>query len=191
MPETHKIIYKEKTGEDWPHKGWWGRPESLDMNIFDFKAIPEVKSAYTIERQRPNTMVISLTGRRPKLSNEVEAILNANGYVFDKYLYNYGKDTLSNKIEQIDFFRYLAVYYYGGVYLDLDILLEFSLDELYDSHKFPIVNLPNYQAYLQTLRSEHQDPTHGGKSNKKRKLVQYKKRKLSKKQTKKSQKRRR
>ena len=47
MPDTHKIIYKEKTGEDWPHKGWWGRPESLDTNIFDFKAIPEVKSAYT------------------------------------------------------------------------------------------------------------------------------------------------
>ena len=48
--------------------------------------------------------------------------------------------SLSNKIEQIDFFRYLAIYYYGGVYLDLDILLEYSLDELYDSHicKFPI-----------------------------------------------------
>lgn len=53
------------------------------------------------------------------------------------------KDTffsLSTKIEQIDFFRYLAIYHYGGVYLDLDILLEFSLDELYDSHicRFPI-----------------------------------------------------
>ena len=102
MPDTHKIIYKEKTGQDWPYKGWWGRPESLDMDVFDFKAIPEVKSAYTIERQRPNTMVISLTGRRPKLSKEVEAILNANGYVFDKYLYSYGKDTLSNKIEQLN-----------------------------------------------------------------------------------------
>ena len=102
MPDTHKIIYKEKTGQDWPYKGWWGRPESLDMDVFDFKAIPEVKSAYTIERQRPNTMVISLTGRRPKLSKEVEAILNANGYVFDKYLYNYGNDTLSNKIEQLN-----------------------------------------------------------------------------------------
>lgn len=102
MPDTHKIIYKEKTGQEWPHRGWWGRPESLDMDVFDFKAIPEVKSAYAIERQRPNTMVISLTGRRPKLSNEVEAILNANGYSFDKYLYNYGKDTLSNKIEQLN-----------------------------------------------------------------------------------------
>lgn len=102
MPDTHKIIYKEKTGQDWPHKGWWGRAESLDMDVFDFRAIPEVKSAYTIERQRPNTMVISLTGRRPKLSNEVEAILNHNGYTFDKYLYNYGGDTLSNKIEQLN-----------------------------------------------------------------------------------------
>ena len=28
-----------------------------------------------------------------------------------------------NKIQQLDFFRYLAVYYYGGVYLDLDIMI--------------------------------------------------------------------
>lgn len=46
-----------------------------------------------------------------------------------------------NKIQQIDFFRYLAVYYYGGVYLDLDIMVDCSLDELYDNPdicKFPI-----------------------------------------------------
>lgn len=28
---------------------------------------------------------------------------------------------LGGKIQQIDFFRYLAIYYYGGMYLDLDI----------------------------------------------------------------------
>lgn len=37
---------------------------------------------------------------------------------------------LSGKIQQIDFFRYLAIYYYGGVYLDLDIDLVRSLDDL-------------------------------------------------------------
>jgi len=36
---------------------------------------------------------------------------------------------LSGKIQQIDFFRYLAIYYYGGVYLDLDIDLVRSLDD--------------------------------------------------------------
>ena len=54
------------------------------------------------------------------------------------------KDTYENlphKIQKIDFFRYLAVYYYGGIYLDLDILLEQSLDNLMKEPevcKFPI-----------------------------------------------------
>jgi hypothetical protein len=100
-PEVGKPIYKEKTGEEWPHKGWWSKPESLDMSIFDFKPLPEVKSAFNKEAVSNNTLMVSLTGRMKKLSDKVEAVLHANGYKFDKYLYNYGSDTLSNKIEQI------------------------------------------------------------------------------------------
>ena len=50
-------------------------------------------------------------------------------------------DKLPHKIQRIDFFRYLAVYYYGGIYLDLDILLEQPLDDLIKEPKvckFPI-----------------------------------------------------
>ena len=100
-PERFKPIYKEKTGEDWPFKGFWGRPESLNMDVFDFKPLPEVKSDYNKEVVNDNTLMVSLTGRRGKLGDKVEAILTANGYKFDKYLYNYGSDTLSNKVEQI------------------------------------------------------------------------------------------
>ena len=48
---------------------------------------------------------------------------------------------LKHKIQQIDFFRYLVVYYYGGIYLDLDIDINHNLDELYNNPeicKFPI-----------------------------------------------------
>jgi hypothetical protein len=43
------------------------------------------------------------------------------------------------KIQQIDFFRYLAVYYYGGIYLDIDVEVNKSLNDL-DKTKcvFPI-----------------------------------------------------
>jgi mannosyltransferase OCH1-like enzyme len=34
------------------------------------------------------------------------------------------------KIQQIDFFRYLAVYYYGGIYLDIDVEINKSLNDL-------------------------------------------------------------
>ena len=43
------------------------------------------------------------------------------------------------KIQQIDFFRYLVIYYYGGVYLDIDMKMEMPFDDL-DLNKcvFPI-----------------------------------------------------
>lgn len=39
---------------------------------------------------------------------------------------------LSGKIQQIDFFRYLAIYYYGGIYLDLDIDIVRNFDDFVD-----------------------------------------------------------
>lgn len=46
------------------------------------------------------------------------------------------------KIQQLDYFRYLAIYYYGGVYLDLDMNILDSLDDLYNIKpnlcKFPV-----------------------------------------------------
>jgi len=49
---------------------------------------------------------------------------------------------LKYKIQQLDFFRYLVIYYYGGVYLDLDVEITLTLDKLYydcnDDCVFPI-----------------------------------------------------
>ena len=36
-PEEGKVIWKEKFGTDWPHRGWWSKPETLDLDIFDTK----------------------------------------------------------------------------------------------------------------------------------------------------------
>ena len=32
--EEGEKVWKEKTGTDWPYSGWWGRPESIDPEIF-------------------------------------------------------------------------------------------------------------------------------------------------------------
>lgn len=49
---------------------------------------------------------------------------------------------LTHKIQQIDFFRYLVIYFYGGVYLDLDIEITMSLNNIYyeytDQCVFPV-----------------------------------------------------
>lgn len=66
--------------------------------------------------------------------DEIDYFLKEN---YPKYFISYNK--LPVKIQKIDFFRYIAVYHYGGFYFDLDITALYPLDELlnYDSI-FPI-----------------------------------------------------
>ena len=102
MPDTGKIEYKEKTGQEWPHTGWWGRPETLNMDIFDIPAIPSVVAAYHEERKNPNTLMVMLTGRIPKLHDLVKKILDSKGLRFDVYEYNNGGATLTSKIKSME-----------------------------------------------------------------------------------------
>jgi hypothetical protein len=101
-PEQGKPEYKEKTGEAWPYKGWWGREETLDTNIFDIPINPSVVSDYKKEKSDPNTLVVMMTGRITKLSKQVEKILSDNNLSFDYYLYNDGGSTLDFKIKTMD-----------------------------------------------------------------------------------------
>jgi|AntRauMFilla1563_2_1112583.scaffolds.fasta_scaffold00263_8 hypothetical protein len=101
IPETGKAIWLEKTGKKWPHIGWWSKPESLDCEVFEQPVIEAVIEEYKSLSSKPNSHNIMLTGRRTKLHKEVEAILEKHKLVFDEYRYNYGGDTLTNKIEQI------------------------------------------------------------------------------------------
>ena len=45
--------------------------------------------------------MIMLTGRIPKLSNQVESILNKNGVIFDEYHYKEKGDTFTSKINTL------------------------------------------------------------------------------------------
>ena len=82
-----------------------------------------------------------------KYKNDIESLRNLNPtYTFifmtdsdiNRFLSdNYPEwfDTYNKlpiKIQKIDFFRYIAVYHYGGFYFDLDITGLFPLDELLD-----------------------------------------------------------
>lgn len=85
LPEDGKVIYQEKTGNPYPHKGWWGRSESLDTRIFDIKTNPEVEAAYRKDKSDPNTYVVLLTNRLSKLDRSVKAVLDSHGMTFDAY----------------------------------------------------------------------------------------------------------
>lgn len=102
LPEIGKKEYKEKTGEDWPFSGWWGRELSLDASVFDMPVIQSVITDYQKEKTNPNTCVVMLTGRMVKLGDSVKKILDANNLKFDEYHFNRGGSTDVAKIKTME-----------------------------------------------------------------------------------------
>jgi hypothetical protein len=94
-------LWEAKNNKDYPHRGWWGREESLDENTFNVKLIPSTMDDYNKESEGNNTLMVMLTGRLPKLSNQVESILNKNGVIFDEYHYKGRGDTFTSKLYTI------------------------------------------------------------------------------------------
>jgi len=95
------VLWEAKNKKDYPHKGWWGKPESLDENTFNIKLIPSTIDDYNKESEGDNALMIMLTGRIPKLANQVESILNKNGIIFDEYHYKERGDTFTSKINTL------------------------------------------------------------------------------------------
>ena len=83
-PEIGKPHWSEKTGTPYPYQGWWGRPESLDLNVFDIKPFPSVLMQLKKEIVLPNAYVIILTSRMEKLRPQVQAVLDVNNIRVDK-----------------------------------------------------------------------------------------------------------
>jgi len=83
LEEEGRVIWREKTGYDYPHKGWWSKKETLDMNVFDIPLNREVYEEYLKAVSDSDNFVILATGRIEKLRPQVEAILNKNNLSFD------------------------------------------------------------------------------------------------------------
>ena len=98
LPEVGKVTFEAKTGKKWPHRGWWGQADSLDMDIFDMPLVDSVKNDYEVTRNDESIYKVMLTGRRDVLSNEVEAILKSHDLDFDEHHYNTGGATETVKM---------------------------------------------------------------------------------------------
>jgi FMN phosphatase YigB (HAD superfamily) len=95
--DNGKKIWFEKTGTSWPHRGWWGRKESLDMDVFDIGVNPWVYSEYLKAVSDESVHLILATGRLETLRKEVEDILNSHNLSFDGVYLNWGTDTFKYK----------------------------------------------------------------------------------------------
>lgn len=82
LPEEGKIKYKELTGNDWPHRGWWGQIDSLKP--FDVKPIEVTKTLYNRYTSLPNSVNVLMTNRLAKFEPVVKEKLSGL-YIFDYY----------------------------------------------------------------------------------------------------------
>ena len=99
-PEN-KQTWADYYGKPWLYRGWWGREESLDTDVWDMPVVKEVFDDYQKEVKNPNTVMVLLTGRLVKQGDLVRQIVNDRGYHFNHYLFNTGTETLRNKITHI------------------------------------------------------------------------------------------
>lgn len=98
-PEVGKERYKTATGQDWPHRGWWGRKETLTPPVFN--ADPHETHERVIEEFRqakadPNTQVVMMTGRHGGQEKEVRAILAKYGLEPDEQYYQGHKSLINH-----------------------------------------------------------------------------------------------
>jgi len=105
LPEEGKIIWKEKTGTEWPHRGWWGKPETIDDEIFDIPKNEWTYQRYLEAVADPDAYVILATGRLdkvPGMRENVEKILRDNNIQFDEVHLNWGSDTFIFKCNLLE-----------------------------------------------------------------------------------------
>jgi len=98
--EGEKTWIRE-TGLPWPYPGsWWGRPETLDLDVFDVPINQWVYQRYLESVADENNYVILATGRlefKQGMRKNVERILNSHNLSFSGVFLNTGGDTFRFK----------------------------------------------------------------------------------------------
>ena len=98
-PEEGKVRYQQATGKAWPHKGWWGRRETLVPPVFnnEEEALKqEVIAEFRKAKADPATQVVMMTGRHGGQEREVAAILSKYGLEPDEQYYQGHKSLVSH-----------------------------------------------------------------------------------------------
>lgn len=98
LPETGKEKYKELTGKDWPHRGWWGQIDSLEP--FEVKPIEGTKDLYNQYSVIPNSINVLMTNRLAKFEPVVKDKLRGL-YVFDYYDFKNDNREKPERIKEI------------------------------------------------------------------------------------------
>ena len=87
LPNPGEEIWLKKTGEQWPHRGWWSKPETLDTQIFDTPKNDWTYKEYLRVSENTDSLKILATGRLqkvPGMRENIEKIINDHNFSFDE-----------------------------------------------------------------------------------------------------------
>lgn len=92
-----KAMYERMFGTPYPHKGWWGRSDSLHVD-FDIQPHQAVLEQYNIAKQDPSAICILMTNRIPKMEKLILHHTGKFGIEFDKMFFSDGKLTKPQRL---------------------------------------------------------------------------------------------
>ena len=101
LPEEGKPIWEKYHNTKYPHRGWWGREESLDPKVFEVKEIYGIREQYLSCKSDTEGKVIMLTSRLPKLKDLIIYHLHKNNFEFDEYKFKCGGKEKSDQIDEL------------------------------------------------------------------------------------------
>jgi len=101
LKEPGIIQWSKVKGTPYPHKGWWGREESLDLNVFDIQPHKELFNIYNNVKNDTNVKTVLLTNRMEKLREPIMAILRKHNITFDLYSFKRNEQTKGDRIMDI------------------------------------------------------------------------------------------
>lgn len=98
MPDPGKSKYKELTGKDWPHRGWWGQIDSLEP--FEVEPIKNTLNLYNEYTSIPNSVNVLMTNRMAKFEPIVKDKIKGI-YTFDHYDFKNDNREKPDRIKEI------------------------------------------------------------------------------------------
>jgi hypothetical protein len=119
LPDTGKEYWAKATGTKYPHKGWWSKKESLDLNVFNIQPKGQVESIYRKVMTNPQDHAVLLTNRQYFLADHIEKVLDKHNMKFEIYSYKKDADEKGDRILKMMTEHYPSVK--NIIFLDDDI----------------------------------------------------------------------
>lgn len=102
LPIPGKEQWSQHHGCPYPHIGWWSKPESLDLDVFECKPKEIAYQAYLKHAKNSNSYNYILTSRIPELKPLIQAILLEYGInTIEDILCAHGSLTKGERIIEI------------------------------------------------------------------------------------------